>query len=222
MYYNEETVLNSVIALFGINRRKKYAFEAFFREIECLQDSGIFLDGQYYHLWIGSIEQDGVKKHFVGWIDLDPQSIEPEMFDFENSYEPASFFGSDNRFYSLIYRADAKVAVIPSWWLDMIAVKKHLLLNKKFKNYERYSSDIKGVFEHINTGEEVFFSWVFYYKGNMLDVFNIETGREYHLGKVLTRIPIKNSVCRIKDMQLFCEKNVIQHNKKRDLSDSFE
>ena len=157
---------------------------------------GIYEKDIAYNLWNGNLVINGVKKYFICPIDGEVEDIRPDAFS--QSCEQSLTFIEKGQMYTIIYTSKGLSAVIPSWWLDFMKVKKKARIPA--------SVEVVGKFEYIGNGRTEFFAWVFYKGGEILKIFNIESGEFVKTDTAIMRLSLQGKQI-VKDLE-FCQEYV--------------
>lgn len=180
MILNETKLFDAVAEKFGIENRD-CDFSAKVVTLVCLQGNGSFVRDHTYHVWFGNLLVNGDRKFFACKIDGEVEEVAEEAFKIKR--ETLGFMHTDGSLYSVIYNFSGSCQIIPCWRLDLVKVERKGRFPAK---YER----ITGKFEHVGTGNENFFAWVFYVDGKVVKIFNIESGEWCEPEKVIVHLTL--------------------------------
>lgn len=180
MILNEKKLFDAVTEKFGIENGD-CGFSVKVLTLCCLQECGSFVKDDTYTLWFGNLLVNGVRKYFACRFDGKVEEVSAEAFKILN--EPKEFIYPDNHLYAVIYNSAGVCQVIPYWRLDLIKVKKNARFSAKYGR-------IIGKLEHIGIGNENFFAWVFYAGGELLKIFNIESGEWLGVEKAIEHLTL--------------------------------
>ncbi len=196
MILTEVQLFQAVFAKYGIDIAETHDFSASFDQLICEEDMGIYEKDIAYNLWNGNLVINGVKKYFICPIDGEVEDIRPDAFS--QSCEQSLTFIEKGQMYTIIYTSKGLSAVIPSWWLDFMKVKKKARIPA--------SVEVVGKFEYIGNGVAEFFAWVFYKGDEILKIFNIESGEFVKTDTAIMRLSLQGKQI-VKDLE-FCQEYV--------------
>ncbi len=198
MILNEKRLFDAVAEKFGIENND-CGFSAKVLTLVCLKECGSFVEDDTYTLWFGSLLVKGVRKFFTCKIDGAVEEVVEEAFKIKK--EPLGFMHTDGSLYSVIYNFSGICQIIPCWRLDLLKVKQNACFSAKYDL-------ISGKFEHVSTGDENFFAWVFYVNGTVLRIFNIETGEWLEPQKAIAHLTLTGNQV-LKNVRLTYEHDFI-------------
>ncbi len=193
MILTEVQLFQAVFAKYGIDIAETHDFSASFDQLVCEEDFGVYEKDLVYNLWHGNLIINGVKKYFVCPIGGGVEDIKPAIFS-QGCEQSITFIDNDGQMYTKIYTSNGLTAVIPSWWLDFMKVKKKARIP--------VSVQVTGKFEYVGNGEKTFFAWVFYTGDKILKIFNIESGEFIKVDSAIMQLSLQGKQI-VKDLE-FC------------------